>query len=202
MVREEEDLLACEASRGNRAAFCKLFKISHGWLFRFALARTGDRPDADDVVQEVFLGLWPVIGTFRGFGFRAWVREIARNVTAERVRGSPAAKARRAAERNAGRSELDPADVAEFVREVVESWNRLKGTESDRLSDGLDEERLRKTLSSFPDGQRKEAIVGFHFEGLSCKELAQRSGRSLAAIKKDLERGRDDLRRALKRRDR
>jgi RNA polymerase sigma-70 factor (ECF subfamily) len=62
-----------KAARGGReAAFLKLFDEHHLPLFRFAYRLTGSVADAEDVVQECFLGLLSpgcsVVGQFEKSG--------------------------------------------------------------------------------------------------------------------------------------
>src|SRR5580692_800555 len=45
------------ARKGDEAAFLQLFDAHHAPLFRFAFRLTGSPADAEDIVQECFLGL-------------------------------------------------------------------------------------------------------------------------------------------------
>ena len=56
MGKAPEQLLR-DARRGREAAFLRLFDDHHLPLFRFAYRLTGSAADAEDIVQECFLGL-------------------------------------------------------------------------------------------------------------------------------------------------
>jgi RNA polymerase sigma-70 factor (ECF subfamily) len=50
-------------------------------------ARLGDRAEADDIVQEVYLRALPALAAFRGdASARTWLLQIARHVCADHVR--------------------------------------------------------------------------------------------------------------------
>jgi RNA polymerase sigma-70 factor (ECF subfamily) len=49
---------------GDREAFTTLYRVHHPAVFRFALHMTGDRPQAEEVTQEVFVWLIHHPGSF------------------------------------------------------------------------------------------------------------------------------------------
>ncbi len=75
-----------EMRNGNAAAFEQLYRRHHAPLYRFALLRCSSRDTADDVVQEIFMGLLtnsfnfdPTRGALQSFLFG-----VARNLAMKR----------------------------------------------------------------------------------------------------------------------
>jgi len=54
---DADDDLMRRTAAGDREAFARLYRKHHGTVFRFARLMTGSSEAAEDVVQEVFLGL-------------------------------------------------------------------------------------------------------------------------------------------------
>src|SRR3954453_6211667 len=78
-----------EAAReGNAAAFTRLFDDHHLPLFRFAYRLTGSVADAEDIVQECFLGLLRADWAFdqRRAGRRTYLFGAVRNQASKRFR--------------------------------------------------------------------------------------------------------------------
>jgi RNA polymerase sigma-70 factor (ECF subfamily) len=76
-----EDLQLAEACRsGNAAAYEKLYQAHGPRLKSIALNLLGNRTDAEDAVQEVFLKVYRGIGSFRGqSSFSTWIYRILLN---------------------------------------------------------------------------------------------------------------------------
>src|SRR5262245_33368522 len=75
------------AQRGDAAAFDLLLELYAGRLFGFLYRLTGSRPDAEDLMQEVFVRLVRTIGAYAHDGrFEAWLFRIASNLVRDRVR--------------------------------------------------------------------------------------------------------------------
>ena len=68
------------ARRGDEDAFAALVRAHQDRLYRVALRLTGDRQDAQDVVQEALLQAWQHLPEFRGEArFATWVTRILIN---------------------------------------------------------------------------------------------------------------------------
>lgn len=78
------DLIA-RSREGDDRAFEALVTAYQPRVFRWALALAGDRDDAEDITQEVFVRVYRKLGGFRGDGpFEGWLYRITRRV-AQRV---------------------------------------------------------------------------------------------------------------------
>jgi len=82
MDERPEERLVEEARRGGREAFAELVRRHERRVFGVALRMAGNRPDADDLAQEVFLTAWKAVGSFRGGStFSTWLYRIAVNTS-------------------------------------------------------------------------------------------------------------------------
>jgi len=145
--------LARAIAEGDRLALAEIYSRHGGPCFALARRVTSDRLLAEEVVQEVFLGLWrrpdrfdPERGSMRSYLF---AQVHGRSV--DLVRAESARRARE--EREALRT---PASDAEFERAVA----------------GLAEaETVRRALADLSEGER-DAIELAYFGGHTYREVA------------------------------
>lgn len=110
---------------GDRGAFDRLARACRRHVYRWALSKTADMDDADDVTQEVLMRLERTVGTYRGESrFTTWLYRLTGNVAIDLQRG----RTRRAklAEREAATSpdtiwtdrlsEIHTSDIARMVK--------------------------------------------------------------------------------------
>ncbi len=142
-------------------------------LLRFLAARTGDRSEAEDLLQELWLKLidnppGPVANA-RSYLFRA-----ANNLAIDRARQRTHAMRR-------DRSWLEHDDAAPVVGE-----RPAPTAAADEVLLAEEEARvLHQAVDGLPDGARR-ALVAFRFEGLSQGEIAARMGISRSGVEKHL----------------
>lgn len=76
------------ASRGDEDAAALLFDEYYPRVYRYAAARLGAGPSAEDAASETFAKVVREIGRFkwRGAGFEGWLFRIARNVIVDMQR--------------------------------------------------------------------------------------------------------------------
>ena len=83
---DELTRLALAARDGDRVAVSAFVRRTQPEVWRLC-ARLGDRADADDLTQEVYLRAVPALAGFRGdSSARTWLLQIARYVCADHVR--------------------------------------------------------------------------------------------------------------------
>ncbi|UCC73473.1 MAG: RNA polymerase sigma factor [Gemmatimonadota bacterium] len=83
-IDESIAALVRRAQAGEEAAFETLVRRHYEQVHRWALARTGDRDDADDVTQEVLVRLHRHIGGFDGRSqFTTWLYQVTRSAAAD-----------------------------------------------------------------------------------------------------------------------
>lgn len=85
---EREDArLARAAADGSRAALEALFQRHRNAVYGVAYRVTGSRSDAEDVLQDVFVGLSRALRRYREQGsFDAWLRTVAARTALMKVR--------------------------------------------------------------------------------------------------------------------
>jgi RNA polymerase sigma-70 factor (ECF subfamily) len=91
-TNSQEIELIIRAKRGDLGAFESLYEIYKGPIYRTALAITGDRPAAEEILQDTFLRAFRHLDNIReGVSLSPWLYRIAVNLaydwTARRRRG-------------------------------------------------------------------------------------------------------------------
>lgn len=121
------------AQAGDRDAFDQLARHALPSLRRWALVRTGDPDDADEVVQRTLVKAYTAIDSLRGAGaFHGWLYTIMRNVAGELGRRAQsrdralqrfeAARAQDATHQGQGRSPQsgEVTELADLVRTFLQ----------------------------------------------------------------------------------
>ncbi|MGD2153324.1 MAG: RNA polymerase sigma factor, partial [Gemmatimonadales bacterium] len=111
------------AQAGDEGAFERLVRRHYARIHRWALARTGDRDEADDVTQEVLVRLHRHLASFDGRSqFTTWLYQVTRSAAADLHRK----QARR--ERLAVRFRREPAPVSHDPRAEHEAVDEKRAT--------------------------------------------------------------------------
>lgn len=139
-----------------------------------------DEHDAQDVVQEAYLRAWRYFASFRGGDERAWLLTIVRNCSHSWRRGQRATDAVPYDDAQHGLS--DASQHATDARAIGDS---------ERGS-------LSSALAPLP-AQFRQALVLREVEGFSYREIARITGVPVGTVMSRLARGRERLRRELKR---
>ena len=87
VLEQRSSDLAAEARNGSPRALAELFQRHAKLVYRVAFRLTGNTYDADDVVQDVFLGLPEALRSFEARGsLEAWLHRVATRTTLMRLR--------------------------------------------------------------------------------------------------------------------
>ncbi len=79
-MKQDDNILVERACKGDRAAFQLLIERYYDMMFRVAYRYTGHRQDAEDVAQEICIGLAHKLGSFKGkSSFSTWLYRIIVN---------------------------------------------------------------------------------------------------------------------------
>jgi len=147
----ETDLdLAEKARRGDEAAFHEIVDRYADRLFRLAFALTGNAADAEDVVQETFMGAFQGLGRFEArSSLKTWLMRICvRQAARSRKK---AAAGRRAAEDRARAPDASPAGESGARLDVLEMLETLSPEHRDVL---LLRERMGMTYQEIAETLR------------------------------------------------
>jgi RNA polymerase sigma-70 factor (ECF subfamily) len=186
----ESDALAVERTlAGERDAFRILVERHSQSVFRLAYRMTGNRHDAEEIVQEAFLRAYQNLGRFAGTAnFGTWVYRIAANYAIDRMRHRKKEESRRV--------QPDPIteegiqdDLMTRVEDARPSPERL--TQSTELR-----EQMEAALATLSHAERT-AFVMRHWEGCGIDEIAAVLKSSSTATKNTVFRAVQKLRQAL-----
>jgi len=146
-------------------------------VYRLAYRLTGNKYDAEDLTQDVFVRVFRSLADYTPGTFEGWLHRITTNLFLDRVRRKARIRFEglpEDAERIAGR-EPTPAQVYD-----------------DRYLDGDVQSALDALLPEF-----RAAVILCDIEGLSYEEIAQTLGIKLGTVRSRIHRGRAQLRTAL-----
>jgi len=170
----ETDLIA-RAQNGDMDAFCLLVSDHQRVMYALALRYCCNHHDAEDLVQEVFLNAYRSITRFRGEStFHTWLRRIMVNSFLSHKR----------------RKEPPPSI------EITEGTG-FPAIGSDRTAfNNIVVQQVLQRLDEMPARQKLMFILK-HQEGLTCEEIAQRTGLSSKSVDKYVTRGKARMRELL-----
>jgi RNA polymerase sigma-70 factor (ECF subfamily) len=80
LEKDDWDLIA-EAQSGNQTAFEEIYRIHVGRVYAICLRILGDRSNAEEVTQKIFIRAWIKLNSFRGESrFSSWLYRLSVNV--------------------------------------------------------------------------------------------------------------------------
>lgn len=181
-VAGREAALIQRCASGDQAAFAELMADHQRMVVQLALNLLGDRDEALDLSQEVFLRVFRTIGRFRGqSALKTWIYRIAVNQARNRHRTW---------------RRRHRADQVSLEAHVATHGDFRSGVESgpDRvLAQKELAARLKRAIDGLPFDQRT-AIVLREVDGLSYEEIAYSLGVAVGTVKSRLTRARHTLR--------
>jgi len=188
--RERERAWIADFLAGDRSAFDSLVLRHQDMVFNLCYRMLGDREDADDCSQEVFVKVYRSLKDFRfDSSFSTWLYRIAVNTCRNHLK-STAFRFRRKTVRidppddaGEGRSISDVADPAPSALMLMEQKER--------------ELLVQRAVDALPRDSRA-VIVLRDVEGLPYDDIARITGHKPGTVKSRLARARNQLRDALK----
>lgn len=163
---------------GDRGALDSLVRACRQQVFRWALSKTADPDDADDVTQEVLMRLERTLDSYRGDSrFSTWLYRLTGNVAIDLYRGRT--RREKLAEREAATT---PAAV----------W-------SDRLSDiyAADVARLVQAFFQKLPHQQREIFDLVDLQGFTPAEVSRMIDMNGATVRAHLFKARRAIRRRI-----
>ena len=159
---QDEQSLVRRAQQQDKEAFAQLYEAHFGKIYRYVVLRIGNKTEAEDVTQQVFLKALKSISSFKwkGAPFSAWLFRIAHNQVVDYLRSA----------KKRATIPLDESLVADDpdLQRVVEQR--------------LDIERLVSAAQQLTHAQREVIALRFA-SGLSVAEVAKVMGKSQGAVK-------------------
>ena len=171
-----DDLLIRRAQKGEPEAFDELIRQKYRLIYRWALVKTGDADDAEDVTQRVLIQIFRKLGTFRGrSSFNSWLYRITSNAAGEfhRRRGARERAVAKWEEKH-GEEGVEP-----------EVLGRIAGSEGAEVA--------RTFFSELPERQR-EVFDLVELQGHTAAEVAEMLTMSSSTVRVHLLRARRTLR--------
>lgn len=169
--------LVLRIGRGDQAACAAFVDRYLDRVQRLATRLTGNRADAEEATQEVFIKVWQQASRWTPgrARFSTWLYRVTTNACYDRLR------------RRREHEPIEAADAAE-----ISAGQTPEHVESERQR----ERQVAEALEALPERQRA-AIVLCHYEGLSQREAAATLEITEEALESLLARGRRSLRRSL-----
>lgn len=155
----------------DKSRFIHLVEGGQEGLRRFLLALCcGNSPEADDIAQETYLKAWMAIDNVpqEERQFAAWTRRTAWRTFLDHQR------------RGRRQEDLSAADTLTTEAEAP-----------------FRHQELHAALASLPEAERT-AVLLYHMEGYSAREIAQITDSSEEAVRKRLSRARQHLKNLIK----
>jgi RNA polymerase sigma-70 factor, ECF subfamily len=179
----EEGAVVARVLAGDHAAFEELVSRYHRVVFAIAFRMTGNRAEAEDVSQDVFLRIFRSLDQFDPrLPLAPWVRRIASNAALNHLR-------RRNLERRHAPPPLREENAPDIPDAAADPERRAAGSEVAG--------RLARALDGLPENQRM-AVTLKYVEDLTAEEIAQAMGAPRNTVKTWLLRARERLREELK----
>lgn len=167
---------------GNEDAFAQLIRRNQHKVFSIIYRFLGDRAEAEDLSQEVFLRVYRTCGRYEPTAkFSTWLYRIATNISLNAIR-------------NRSRFhplsiEVRPDDSDDFQREIADDSTPAPGASmaADELS-----QVVLSAVEALPEQQRV-AIILNKYEGMSYEDIASILACTVMAVKSLLSRARSNL---------
>ena len=177
----QERLLLARLRRGEPEAFEELVRTHQDRLYDFCVRMLGDREEAYDLVQDVFVSAHQHVGRFREDAkLSTWLFRIGKNHCINRLKYLK--------RRGRGRSETFGEQNEESL---LESLGSPPGPDS-ALESAREQARVQGALSQLePDARMLVALRDI--EGLSYEEIVSITELPLGTVKSRLHRAREKL---------
>ena len=175
LVINADQTLIDALSSGENGRFQELYQNYRDRIFGFAMRRSGNRADAEDITQETFLQVHRSISTYKGrASFSTWIFGIAHHTTCRHFR------------RRSPKTYSLESD-SPLCMEVE------RPSEERRLDAVRALERCTEALARSRDVEHLEIFRLFYAENQSVKNIAETTGKPADSIKDSLRRSRNLL---------
>ena len=187
MSEPERTLLRRLRDRDERA-FRELVETHRDRVFNITYRMLGDRAEAEDVAQEVFISVFKTIDTFRAEAkFSTWLYRVTVNHCKNRIKYL------------ARRHDRDRDELDETSHETNGAAGLPRPAQPDRALEGAQLEVLLQEAIAHLDDDQRVVVVLRDVEDLSIEEICEITGLPDGTVKSRLHRARLVLRKRLQR---
>jgi RNA polymerase sigma-70 factor, ECF subfamily len=167
-----EDILR-QAAEGDLRSFEEIYKAAAGFVYNVALRIVGNKEDAEEAAQDVFLTLYRKLSTFRfESSFKTWVYRITVNRAINLAKSRPKAK------------------MVEY--EELPDTRQEKGEITREIDKAAQGEAIKELLSALQPEQRA-CLVLRDMEGLSYRQIAAALSVNINTVRSRLNRARERM---------
>jgi RNA polymerase sigma-70 factor (ECF subfamily) len=168
--------LLARTGLGERQAFAQLYERTSAHLFAVVLRIQRDRALAEELLQDIYLGVWKAAAGFDAARSQplTWLTAIARNRAIDSLRRAtvqPQPQPQHGAPEHAADADDSDADRADQGPGPLELLQRAS-----------DARQLEQCMQGLSAAQRQSVALAF-FDGLSHAEVAQRLRQPLGTVK-------------------
>lgn len=180
-----EALLLRRLRERDERAFEEIVLLYRDRVFGLIVRMVGNREEAEDLAQEVFITVLKSIETFRGESkFSTWLYRIAANHTKNRLKYLS---------RRAYKATAEFDDAAERAVQRGEAPGTLRATTPEAAMAGAQIERVVQAAIAELDEDHRELVVLRDMEELSYEEIVAITGLNEGTVKSRLHRARTAL---------
>jgi len=185
-VSKGETYLVQKCQQGDVEAFEVILKMYEKRIYNFAYRMLGDKEDAMDITQEVFIKAYKSVNAFKGnSSFSTWLFKIAKNVCIDYLRKN--GKVRifsldKTIKMDGGEIKKETPDTSNLPEEIV------KRKEIQHV--------VHQAIARLPE-KYKEAIILRDLQDFSYKEIADILNCNIGTVKSRISRGRKELKNIL-----
>ena len=189
MMKITNEDLMCRVSAGDKHAYEALVYRHQRSVLNFIFRFLGDRTEAEDLTQEVFLRVWKSAKTYKPDAkFPTWLYRIAINLCINRQKALRIRKWFSVSQPHEQKQNSEDTFSPDESAQTATAENHLIHSEQTR--------HLLDALNNLPTSQRL-AIVLKIYDGLSYHEISRLMNRSVSAVDSLLIRAKKNLRKKL-----
>jgi RNA polymerase sigma-70 factor (ECF subfamily) len=188
-----ERILVRRLKEHDERAFAEFVKTYKNQVFNLVLRMLGNRQEAEDVAQEVFITVFKNIGTFRGdCRLSTWIYRIATNHCRNRIKYLSRRRTQEHREYQDDLGRLQPKDGMASAP-TAGSIER-----PDQMAEGRQMEKMVQAAISSLDDDHREVVVLRDIQNLAYQDICEITGLPQGTVKSRLHRARLALKEKLK----
>jgi RNA polymerase sigma factor (sigma-70 family) len=168
----DDYLLLEQMSAGNKEAFDEFYQRYHQYIFQIAYKVLANRPEAEDITQEVFIEIYQKCDQYQASrgSIKAWVAVKTRSRSIDRLRKKP-----------------------EMLADKLEDIIINASPAADQfVIEKMEKDLLRAALLKLPLPQQ-QAIYHMYYDQFTQKEIALKTNRPLGSVKSSIRYGLQNL---------